>query len=178
MDIFWDWNSYEWFAVRQEDPLRYTLKHKIFSIGGDSTIKDQHGNDIYFVDGTAVSLGRRLSIQDMQGHELATIHQAAIALTPTFEIHEKDGVSARASMKLPSLRVRLKIDVTGSDDLEAHGNLLHRKYEITRGHRQVAHVSKRWIALADTYSVEIDDDQDQVLLLACAVVIDEILEMY
>lgn len=157
--------------------MRYTLKHKILSIGGNSTIKDQHGHDIYFVDGAAISLGRRLVIKDMQGHELATIHQALISLTPAFEIHEKDGVSARVSMNLLSLKDRLKIDVPGTDDLEAHGDLFHHEYDIARRHREVAHVSKRWIALTDSYGVEIEDDQDQVLLLACAVVIDEILEM-
>jgi uncharacterized protein YxjI len=41
----------------------------------------------------------------------------------------------------------------------------------------VAHISKAWIALSDTYGIDIDDDQDQVLILACAVVIDEILDM-
>jgi uncharacterized protein YxjI len=157
--------------------MRYMLKNKLFSLGGDSTIKDQHGHDIYLVDGAAISIGRRLAIKDMKGHELATIHQALISLTPTFEIHEKEGVSARVSMKLLTLRDRLKIDVPGSDDLEAHGNLFHREYDIRRGRREVAHISKRWISLTDSYGIEIDDDQDQVLLLACAVVIDEILEM-
>ena len=157
--------------------MRYTLKHKILSIGGDSMIKDQHGHDVYLVDGAAVSLGRRLVIKDLQGRELATVHQTLIALTPSFEIHEKNGSSARVSMKLLSLKDRLKIDVPGSDDLEAHGDLFHHEYDIARRHREVAHVSKRWIALTDSYGVEIDDDQDQILLLACAVVIDEILEM-
>ncbi len=157
--------------------MRYTLKHKVFSLGRDSMIKDQHGNDLYFVDGAAVSIGRRLAIKDLQGHELATIHQELVALTPSFEIHVKGGTSARVSMKLLSLKDRLKIDVPGHDDLEAHGDLFHHEYDIERGHHDVAHVSKRWIALTDSYGVEIDDDQDQILLLSCAVVIDEILEM-
>jgi uncharacterized protein YxjI len=157
--------------------MRYTLKHKVFSIGGDSMIKDKLGHDVYFVDGAAISIGRRLAIKDMQGHELATIHQTPIALTPTFEIHEKDGSSARVSMKVLSLKDRLKIDVPGSEDFEAHGDLFHREYDIRRGRREIAHISKRWISLTDSYGIEIDDDQDQILLLACAVVIDEILEM-
>ncbi len=157
--------------------MRYSLRHKIFSIGGDSTVKDAHGRDVYFVDGAAISIGRRLTIKDMQGHELATIHQVPIALTPTFEIHEKNGISAKVSMKLLSLRDRLKIDVPGSEDLEAHGDLFHHEFDISRGRRDVAHVSKRWIALTDSYGIDIDDDEDQVLLLSCAVVIDAILEM-
>lgn len=157
--------------------MRYTLKHKIFSIGGDSTIKDQHGNDIYFVDGAAISIGRRLTIKDMEGKPLATIHQELIALTPKFEIQIQNGVSAHVSMKLLSLTDRLKINVSDGEDLEAHGDIFHHEYHIERSGQDVAHISKAWVSLVDSYGIDIADDQDQVLLLACAVVIDAILEM-
>lgn len=157
--------------------MRYSLKHKVFSFGRDSMIKDEHGRDIYLVDGAAISVSRRITIKDMEGRALASIHQEIIALTPTFEINVKDGLSAKVSMKLLTLTDRLKIDVPGSEDYEAHGNLFHREYAIVRSGREVAHVSKRWISLTDSYGIEIDNDQDQVFLLACAVVIDEILEM-
>jgi uncharacterized protein YxjI len=157
--------------------MRYIMKHKVFSFGGDSMIKDEHGQDTYLVDGAAISIGRRLTIKDLHGHELATIHQELITLTPTFEIQVKSGASAKVSMKLLSLTDRLKIDVPGPDDMEARGNLFHREYDILRGNRAVAHISKRWITLTDSYGIEIADDEDQLLLLACAVVIDEILEM-
>jgi uncharacterized protein YxjI len=157
--------------------MRYSLKHKVFSFGRDSMIKNDHDQDLYLVDGAAISIGRRITIKDMKGQALASIHQEIIALTPTFEIDVKDGLSAKVSMKLLSLTDRLKIDVPGSDDFEARGNLFHWEYAILRGGQEVAHVSKRWIALTDSYGIDIDNDQDQVFLLACAVVIDEILEM-
>jgi uncharacterized protein YxjI len=157
--------------------MRYTLKQKLFTIGGDSRIQDEHGKDLYNVDGKAISIGRRLLIKDMRGRKLATIQQQVVALTPTFEVHVEGGTSARVSMKLLTLLDRLKIDVPGWDDLEARGDLLNHEYAIVRGSREVAHVSKRWIALVDSYGVEIDDDQDQVLLLGCAVIVDEILDM-
>lgn len=157
--------------------VRYQLKDKLFSIGGDAMIQDASGRDLLFVDGKAISLGRRLEIKDLEGNRLATIQQQLIALTPTFEIQLREGVSARISVKLLSLRDRLKIDVPGNDDLEARGNIFQHEYGIFRGKRQVAHISKAWISLGDTYGIDIDDDQDQVLILACAVVIDEILDM-
>lgn len=157
--------------------MRYILKHKLISIGGDSMIKDEHGNDVYFVDGAAISLGRRLVIKDLQGHELAEIQQQLLALRPTFNISESNGTHAHVAMKLLSLTDRLKIDVDGGGDLTAHGNIFHHEYDIERDGRQVAHVSKAWIALVDSYGIEIADNEDQVLLLSCAVVIDAILEM-
>lgn len=157
--------------------MRYVLRNKLFSIGGDSWITDETGHHVYFVDGAAISIGRRLTIKDMDRNEVAAIHQELIALTPTFEIHTARGIKAHISMRLLTLTDRMKIDVTGGPDLEVHGNLFHHEYDIEQGGRRVAHVSKAWISLTDSYGIEIADDEDQVLILACAVVIDEILEM-
>jgi uncharacterized protein YxjI len=159
------------------EKMRYTLKNKLFSIGGDSIVQDDRGRDVFIVDGAAISIGRRLVIKDMKGNELATIQQTLIALTPTFEIRRKDGPTAKISMKLLSLTDRLKIDLPGNDDLEARGDIFHLEYSISRRGRKVAQVSKRWISLKDSYGIEISDDQDDVLIIACAVVIDAILDM-
>jgi uncharacterized protein YxjI len=46
------------------------------------------------------------------------------------------------------------------------------EYTFTRSGGQVAEVSKRWFAFSDTYGVDIADGEDDVLILASAVVID------
>jgi uncharacterized protein YxjI len=38
----------------------------------------------------------------------------------------------------------------------------------------VATVSKRWFSLRDTYGIEIADGEDDVLILASAVVVDQV----
>ena len=60
----------------------------------------------------------------------------------------------------------------GPDDLEAKGNFIDHEYSFERGGRQVARVSKKWFSFSDTYGIEIDDREDDVLVLASAVVID------
>jgi uncharacterized protein YxjI len=157
--------------------MRYTLKHQLISLGGDSMIQDEHGKDAYFVDGAAISIGRRLAIKDLKGKELAEIHQQMIAFAPTFHIEVKGGTSATVSIKILTITDRLKIDVPGWNDLEARGNLFHHEYGIFRGNDEVAHISKAWVALTDSYGIQIDSEEDTLLLLSCAVVIDEILEM-
>lgn len=64
------------------------------------------------------------------------------------------------------------VDVPGPDDLQAEGDFLDLEYEFLRGDRKVATVSKRWLALADTYGIDIAEGEDVVLILASAVVID------
>ena len=68
---------------------------------------------------------------------------------------------------------RFTVDVPGPDDLEAKGDFLDHEYTFRLGDRVVATVSKRWFAFADTYGVEIADGEDDVLVLASAVVVDQ-----
>jgi uncharacterized protein YxjI len=156
--------------------MRYSLTEQLISLGGDSMIKDEQGQDIYFVDGAAVSVGRKLKIKELNGTEAASIEQRLVALSPTFEIKVSGGKSARISRRLITITDQLKIDVPGGEDMEAGGNLLQHEYEIRRGGRVVAKISKAWVALTDSYGIEIDDGEDPVFLLACAVVIDEITD--
>jgi uncharacterized protein YxjI len=71
------------------------------------------------------------------------------------------------------LRERWKVDVEGGTDLEAKGNIVDHEYEIEADGRKVAHVSKRWFRMRDTYGVEMAPDQNPALLIAVTVAIDE-----
>ena len=56
---------------------------------------------------------------------------------------------------------RFTIDVPGPDDLEMRGSLLDHEFTVRRGGRMVATVSKHWVALTDTYGVEIAEGEDR-----------------
>ncbi len=122
-----------------------------------------------------LSIGRRLEIKDMAGKVLATIQQRLIALLPTFEIH-LEGVEVTISKRFSLITDRLKIDVPGPGDLDVHGDIFHHEYTIDQGGREVARVTKRWVSLVDAYGVEISEGADPLLILASAVVIDELLD--
>jgi uncharacterized protein YxjI len=156
---------------------RFVLKDKLFSLGGDLTIQDDQGRQIYFADGKVISIGRRLDIKDPSGEVVATIQQRVIALRKTYDIHLPGGVEATISKALFSPFIdRLKIDVPGPGDLDVHGDLLHHEYSIDHGGQEVARVSKRWVSLVDSYGVEVANGVDPLLILASAVVIDQILD--
>jgi uncharacterized protein YxjI len=157
--------------------MRYILKQKLFSIGGDFMIKDAQGNDVFFVDGKAISLGRRLVIKDMRGETEATIQQHLVSLVPAYEISRRGKPSATISKRFFSpIFDRLKVDLPGWDDIEVHGDLFNHEYTFSRQGHAVAQVSKAWISLVDSYGIDIADQEDDVLILASAVVIDEILD--
>jgi uncharacterized protein YxjI len=153
--------------------MRYLLRQKFWSWGDDFRIQDADGHDLFFVDGRAFSWGDKLSFQDMQGNELAFIRQKMLSFGPTYEITSRGRLVAVVKKKLFTLlRCKFTVDVPGPDDLEAQGSFLDMEYTFSRNERQIAEVSKRWFRLTDTYGVEITDREDDVLILASAVVID------
>jgi len=153
--------------------MRYQMRQKLFSWGDDFTIKTGDGRDAYFVDGKAISLGNQLSFQDMHGKELAFIRQKLLAWGPTYELYRDGRIAAVVKKQIFTLfHCVFSIDVPGPDDLTAEGDFTDHEYQVSRGGRTVASVSKQWFAWTDSYGVDIADGEDAVLILASTVIID------
>jgi uncharacterized protein YxjI len=95
-------------------------------------------------------------------------------LKDTMDI-ERDGRQVATVKKalVTPLRDRFAISVEGGDDMEAKGNIVDHEYKIERGGKEVAVVSRRWFRVRDTYGIEIQPGEDDGLLLATAVCIDQ-----
>ena len=59
------------------------------------------------------------------------------------------------------------------DRLSAKGNVVDHEFEIERDGETVAEISKRWFRVRDTYGIEVAPGQDDPLILAVTVCIDE-----
>ena len=57
--------------------------------------------------------------------------------------------------------------------VEARGNIVDHEYEIDRGGYKIAQVSRRWFRMRDAYGIEIAQGQNDALVLAVAVCIDQ-----
>ena len=151
----------------------YVMKQKLFSWGDDFVIKDDEGKDRFLVDGKAFSIGNQLSFQDMRGTQLDYISQRLLTLGPTYEIL-RDGRLLASVHKKPFtfFNCTFTIEGKGVNQLHAEGNFSDHEYVFTCDEQQVAQVSKELFAWSDTYGVKIAGGQDDVLILACTVVID------
>lgn len=153
--------------------MRYVMRQKFWAWGDDFVIRDEQDRELFLVDGRAFSWGDKLSFQDMAGNEIAFIRQKLLSWGPTYEIESRGRLVAVVKKQLFTfLHCKFTVDVPGPDDLEARGDFLDHEYAIERGGKCVAQVSKQWFRLTDTYGVEIADGEDDILILATAVVID------
>jgi uncharacterized protein YxjI len=153
--------------------IRYQMRQDFFSFGDDFTVKDDAGRDVFFIDGKALSIGDKLIFQDMAGNELARIRERLLSIGKTYDISLADGTTATIHKHLFTLfRAAFTVDVPGPGDLEASGSFLDHDYSFQRGGRSIATVSKKWFSLRDTYGIDILSGENDVLILASAVVID------
>jgi uncharacterized protein YxjI len=156
--------------------MRYVIRQKLLSWGSDFVIKDADGRDAFFVDGKAFTFGNKLSFQDMAGNELVFIRQQVMSWGPTYTIEREGRVFATVKKELFTFfKSKFEVDVPGPNDYSVEGDFLDYEYAFTRPNDGVvARVSKKWFAWQDTYGIDIVDGEDDVLILATAVVIDQV----
>lgn len=153
--------------------MRYVMKQHFLSFGDDFTIKDETGQDRFFADGHAFSIGDALTFKDMQGNVLAEIRQKLLSFGKTYEIF-RDGTKVAAVKKRLFTLFRDAFDVVDETqgDFDAEGDFFDHEYRITRDGRVVATISKAFLSLRDSYAIDVAQGEDDVLILCLATVID------
>jgi uncharacterized protein YxjI len=153
---------------------RYTMREKLFSIGDDFWIENDEGDKAFKVNGKAFRVRDTFVLESPHGDELFTIQEKKLSVRDKMEI-ERDGETVATIKKalITPLRERYSIEVEGGPDLEAKGNIVDHEYEFKRNGDKIAEVSKRWFRMRDTYGIEIAPGEDDALLLACSVCIDQ-----
>ena len=150
------------------------MREQMLAIGDDYWIETDDGQPAFRVDGKALRIRKTLALETPEGDELLTIQKKIVSIRDTMEI-ERDGKAVATVKKglMAPLRDRFSIEVEGSEDMQAKGNIVEHEYKIERGGAKVAEVSKRWFRLRDTYGIEIAEGQDDPLILAVTVCIDQ-----
>lgn len=157
-----------------DDGAHYRMRQKLFSIGDDYWIEDEHGQRAFKVDGKALRLRKTLILEDAHGNELLKIQERVMRVRDTMEIEDRDGHSVATVKKalITPVRERWDVKVADGPDLDVKGNILDHEYTIEDGRTKIAEVSKRWFRVADTYGVEVAAGQNPALMLAIAAVVD------
>jgi uncharacterized protein YxjI len=151
---------------------KYVMKQKVWTLGDKFVIKDETKNPVFYVKGKVFSVGDKLSFRDTSGKELAYISQKVFSLRPLYKIYRQKELIAKIRKKITLFKDRYIVDVSGPDDYKVVGNFWDYEYTFTRNGRKVAFVSKRFFSWGDTYGIFIKPGEDDILILASAVVID------
>ena len=154
---------------------RYQMREKLVSIGNDFWIEDDQGHKAFKVDGKALRVRDTVKFEDAHGNELCKIQEKKLRVKDSMEIEDAHGKRIAMVKKavITPVRDRWTVKIGNGPDLDVQGNILDHEYHIGEGRDKVAEVSKKWFRVRDSYGVAIDPGQNDVLILAITVCIEQ-----
>src|SRR5947208_6891054 len=150
------------------------MREKLFAVGDDFWIEAEGGQREFKVDGKALRVRETFILESPSGEELFKIQEKKLRVRDTMKIeHNGDTVATVRKALITPLRDRFAIELEDGGELSAKGNIVDHEYEIERDGHKVAEVSKRWFRVRETYGIEVAPGENDALLLAATVCIDE-----
>ena len=153
---------------------RYQMREKLLSIGDDYWIETDEGQHAFKVNGKALRIRSTFILESPTGEELYKIQEKKLHIRDTMKV-ERDGDTVATVKKalITPLRDRFVIELEDGGELSAKGNIVDHEYEVEQDGEKVAEISKRWFRIRDTYGINIVPGQNDALILATTVCIDE-----
>ncbi len=158
--------------------MKFVVRERVFDIGDDYWVEDENGQRVFLVDGKALRLRQTFELKDTEGNELAVIRKKLFKLRDTMEV-ERDGTTVATVRKrmFNPIKDKLVVDLADGPDWEITGDFLDKEYTIGDDDGPVAHVSRKWFRLRDTYAVDVntfrtDQGGDSALVISVAVCVD------
>jgi len=149
------------------------IKQKFLSLTEQFKVKDEQGNDVYYVEGSFLKIPKTFTIYNMQDEEIARITKKVFAFLPKF-IVEMDGKQVITIKKdFTFFRSRYTIDAAG---VEVRGNWWDMSFQVFQHGEKIGQVSKEWFTWGDSYKVEILKDEMETMIIALVIAIDYVKE--
>ncbi|MEV0936204.1 LURP-one-related family protein [Streptomyces phaeochromogenes] len=158
--------------------MKFLVRDRLLGIGDDYWIEDEHGHKAFLVDGKAMRLRDTFELKDAQGRVLIDIHKKMLALRDTMVI-ERGGepLATIRRKRLSLLRNHYRVALADGTELDVSGKILDREFVVEYDGELLAHISRRWLRVRETYGVEVvRDDADPALLIAVAVCVIHLAE--
>jgi uncharacterized protein YxjI len=150
------------------------MREKVFAIGDDFWIDTDDDRHAFKVNGKALRIRSTFILESPSGDELYKIQEKKLRIHDTMQLeHAGETVATIKKALITPLRDRFAIELANGDELSAKGNIVDHEYEIERKGHKVAEISKRWFRVRDTYGIEVEPGEDDALILAATVCIDE-----
>ncbi|WP_270179715.1 LURP-one-related/scramblase family protein [Alkalihalobacillus sp. CinArs1] len=145
------------------------IKQKVFSLGGEFTVKDQQEKDVYYVEGSFMQVPKTFFIMNTARDEVALITKEVFSFLPKFLVEVNGQEVVTIKKELSFLKSRYSIDSGGID---VQGNWWNMDFHVLRHGEIIGEVSKEWFTWGDSYKVKVIDGEMETIMIALVVAID------
>lgn len=149
--------------------MKLYMKQKVFSWADRFTIKDEYGADKYYVEGQVFSFGKKLRVYDLVGNEVAYIEQQIFTFLPRFYVYVNGSKVAEIIKEFSFFTPRYSVEGLGWD---VEGSFMAHDYWINKNGNEIIRISKEWMTWGDSYQIDIQEKEDEIIALAVVLAID------
>lgn len=153
--------------------MRYYMKSKFFAIKEDFWIKNEYGEDTFFVDTKFLTFGLQFDIIK-NNQTIYNVKEKLLTFMPNYEVSENGEVVAKVNQKLSFMRDKIKVN-SKYGELIIQGDIFDYSYRIYKDNRVIARIEKELFAFTDNYEVDVDF-KDEAFILTLVVIIDNIID--
>ncbi len=149
--------------------MRLIFKEKLVSILDSYKIFDEEEKVVYSVKGK-FSLRKVFEILDDEGNQLALIKRRFFNfINKTYTIYVAGKKLGTIQKKFSWFKPKFKVNI---NNWTVDGNLFQYDYNIQNNEELVAMVSKKFVALTDTYTLDVTKEEDAFYAVLVVLVID------
>ncbi|GHC94055.1 hypothetical protein GCM10007079_44140 [Nocardiopsis terrae] len=158
--------------------MKFLVRERVFDIGDDSWVTDEHGTKVFRVDGKALRMRTTFELKDPGGEVLTVIRRKLFRVRDQMRVEQGGRTVATVRKRLfDPVRDKLGVELENGPGWEVVGSFLDREYSISDGEGTVAVVSRKWFRMRDTYAVDVnthrqDPGGDPALVVSVAVAVD------
>lgn len=151
--------------------MKLFIKQKVFTLGEEFTVKDEHGRDRYFVTGSFFRIPKKFIIYNEHREAVATIESQLFRLFSHYDVTtNNDFLTVRQNFSFFTHNISIV-----NKDWELRGDFFAHEYRVTSGNRPIMSISKHWFTWGDSYMLDIENEEDAILSLAIVIIVDNII---
>lgn len=156
---------------------KYKIKKNMWSLKGDYRAYDEHDNELYHVEGQALSFNSKFRFLNSKGEELFKIRRKVFTFKPTFYISNDDQDILKI-VKTFSFKPKIFVEYLAEQDaFYIEGNIWGNEFKFYKDSREFAYVTKDIWKMTDIYGVAVEEQEGESLILAVVVIINIIKDL-
>lgn len=150
--------------------MKLLIKQRVFSWTDTYDVYDEYETPRYFVKAEFLSLGHKIHVYHKQtGREVGAIREKLLTFMPKFEIEVNGQVMGVIEKQFTFLRPKYEINYNG---WQVEGDFLGWNYDVMSGSSAVMHIQKELFRWGDTYVIDYQNPEDELLGLLLVIAID------
>ncbi len=153
--------------------MKLYIQQRLFSFRDRFDIYDENYEPVYSVEGELFSLTHNLHVYDADNNEAAFLEKKFLSFLHRFTIQIPGLEPVEVTKEFSFFRPRYRIE---GSDWRLEGDIFAHEYQLVSGNRPVLSITKKWLSWADSYELDIPDEEDALLALCIVLCVDAVLD--